>query len=104
MRDDSFCADMIVLATSEPKGICYIETKNLDGETNLKHKVAHKDTNPYFYDSDYHLDNAKFDVKCESPNPMIYQFNGVMRINEDMVIPASHEQFLLRGCQLRNTE
>lgn len=29
-------ADMVVLTTSEPKGVCFIETKNLDGETNLK--------------------------------------------------------------------
>jgi len=35
--------DVIVLASSEPKGSCYIETKNLDGETNLKNKKAHKD-------------------------------------------------------------
>lgn len=29
-------ADVLILGTSEKKGICYIETKNLDGETNLK--------------------------------------------------------------------
>lgn len=31
---------MLILNTSEKKGICFIETKNLDGETNLKHKSA----------------------------------------------------------------
>jgi len=31
------------LTSSGRKGICYIETKNLDGETNLKHKVSNKD-------------------------------------------------------------
>ena len=33
---------MILCKSSENKGVCYIETKNLDGETNLKHKVAEK--------------------------------------------------------------
>jgi magnesium-transporting ATPase (P-type) len=31
-------ADLILIQSSDPKGICYIETKNLDGETNLKIK------------------------------------------------------------------
>jgi phospholipid-transporting ATPase len=32
------------LNSSAIKGICYIETKNLDGETNLKHKQATEET------------------------------------------------------------
>ena len=42
-QGEYFAADMTILQTSEPKGVCYIETKNLDGETNLKNKMAHKD-------------------------------------------------------------
>jgi magnesium-transporting ATPase (P-type) len=37
-QDQFFASDLVLLNSSAPKGICYIETKNLDGETNLKHK------------------------------------------------------------------
>lgn len=43
-QDEFFPADLILLNSSAPKGICYIETKNLDGETNLKHKSSNKQT------------------------------------------------------------
>ena len=33
-----FPCDMMILASSLPKSIAYVETKNLDGETNLKIK------------------------------------------------------------------
>ena len=35
-------ADMITLQSSDPKGVLYVETKGLDGETNLKIKNVHK--------------------------------------------------------------
>jgi magnesium-transporting ATPase (P-type) len=33
---------MLLLNSDLPKGVCYVETKNLDGETNLKFKQADK--------------------------------------------------------------
>jgi phospholipid-transporting ATPase len=35
-KNEFFPCDVLIVNTSEPKGVCYIETKNLDGETNLK--------------------------------------------------------------------
>jgi P-type E1-E2 ATPase len=38
IENQFFPADLILINSSIIKNICYIETKNLDGETNLKHK------------------------------------------------------------------
>ena len=42
-ENEAFPADILLLKTSDAKNICYIETKNLDGETNLKRKTAAKE-------------------------------------------------------------
>lgn len=41
-NDHPVPADLLILTTSDEKGIAYVETKNLDGETNLKQKQANK--------------------------------------------------------------
>lgn len=46
--DDALPADILILSTSDPKGVCYVETKNLDGETNLKIKSADKELQQIF--------------------------------------------------------
>jgi phospholipid-transporting ATPase len=44
LKDEQYCpADVVILKTSDSKGECYIETKNLDGETNLKLKNSNKE-------------------------------------------------------------
>lgn len=40
----AFPTDLVVLSAANPEGVCYIETMNLDGETNLKIKKAAKST------------------------------------------------------------
>lgn len=42
-EDEAIPADMAIVKSSVASGSLYIETKNLDGETNLKNKFVHKD-------------------------------------------------------------
>lgn len=37
-KDEPFPCDLLLVSTSNDDGVCYIETVNLDGESNLKLK------------------------------------------------------------------
>ncbi|MEE4247347.1 MAG: hypothetical protein V2I33_18210 [Kangiellaceae bacterium] len=40
MEDEPFPADMVYISCSSQDGVAFINTMNLDGETNLKERVA----------------------------------------------------------------
>lgn len=101
-RNGFFPADLVLINSSVPKGICYVETKNLDGETNLKYKMAHKDT-VVMIKSEEDLTKFTGTILCEKPNSALYNFEGALKMG-DNIIPLSAEQLLLRGSSLRNTE
>lgn len=42
LENEEFPCDLLLLNSNLPKGIANVETKSLDGETNLKVKVAQK--------------------------------------------------------------
>lgn len=103
-----FPADLVVLSSSEPKGMCYIETSNLDGETNLKIRTSIPQTYKEFETSEGNeqniLRNLDGKVECEEPNRNLYEFVGNIRIRDNQVAPVSQTSILLRGAKLMNTQ
>lgn len=90
-------ADLILLASSEPEGLCYIETANLDGETNLKIKQALPETAGIL--SPGVLARVQGVLKSEQPNNHLYTYEGTLTIDTgggDKEIPLSPDQLLLR--------
>ena len=95
--------------------MCYVETKNLDGETNLKHKQASKSITKH---CDAIIDGSKLcQITCEKENESIYTFQGLLSFvdregrylppaagerEQEIVLDA--DQLMLRGSSLRNTE
>ena len=75
-NDQTIPSDILLLQTSDPKGQCFIETMNLDGETNLKIKQTNKDMIPLFSQPSSYKESVKGEVKCELPNAAIYKFEG----------------------------
>lgn len=78
MNDEFLPADVFVLETSEKKGMCYIETKNLDGETNLKHKQVPKDLEFITKMNDKEMWEMRDGFSYEKPNPYLYAFKGLI--------------------------
>ncbi|KAK7137855.1 hypothetical protein R3I94_013485 [Phoxinus phoxinus] len=99
---DHLPADLILLSSSEPQGMCYIETSNLDGETNLKIRQGLQITTEIKdIDSLMRLSGR---MECESPNRHLYEFVGNIRLDGHSTLPLGPDQILPRGAQLRNTQ
>lgn len=106
---EAFPADMILLRSQmqgKTSGKCYVETAELDGETNLKIRNADKDVltiagrgESDFVWSEFRLGR----VECDPPNNELYVFNGKYTQGE-RTIALDNECILLRGAMLRNTE
>lgn len=112
-NNDQIPADVVVLSTSDPDGACYVETKNLDGETNLKLRHSLRCGRNIKHARD--CEKAEFVIESEAPHPNLYQYSGVVRWTQrdpnkpdadgiQMSEPISINNLLLRGCNLMNTE
>ncbi|XP_016843759.1 probable phospholipid-transporting ATPase IA isoform X4 [Nasonia vitripennis] len=100
-NNNFFPADLILLSSSEPQAMSFIETANLDGETNLKIRQAHPDTANLL--DTVELMNFRANIQCEPPNRHLYEFNGILRETNKPSVPLGPDQLLLRGAMLRNT-
>lgn len=123
MENDEFIpADVILLTSSEPEGLCYIETANLDGyvvtfvdhgahltshhsETNLKIKQASPHTASLT--SPRLVTTLHGTLRSEHPNNSLYTYEGTMEVLSEhgvpKQVPLGPDQMLLRGAQIRNT-
>ncbi|KAL5219496.1 hypothetical protein ABZP36_020180 [Zizania latifolia] len=97
--DESLPADMVLLATSDPTGVAYVQTLNLDGESNLKTRYAKQET---LTTPPGQLTGAV--IRCERPNRNIYGFQANLELEgENRRIPLGPSNIVLRGCELKNT-
>ncbi|XP_063475562.1 phospholipid-transporting ATPase VD isoform X4 [Symphalangus syndactylus] len=95
-------ADMVLLFSTDPDGICHIETSGLDGESNLKQRQVVRG----YAELDSEVDPEKFSsrIECESPNNDLSRFRGFLEHSNKERVGLSKENLLLRGCTIRNTE
>ena len=106
LRDEFFPADLLFLSSSNVEGSCFVETKNLDGETNLKLKKCVEPTQEL---REATVGAWKANLECDAPNNSLYTFMGNLLYNkpgesESTTLSVGPSNILLRGSNLRNTE
>ena len=114
-QDDSFPADLILIDSDLPEGICFIETGTLDGEKTLKLKESPTQTAGKFNKNGEKHGSFLIsgNALADQPNPELYVLNGKMHLiftnmnnngmQETHDIPLDAKQLLLKGAKLRNT-
>uniref|UniRef100_A0A8C4T658 ATPase phospholipid transporting 8B3 n=1 Tax=Erpetoichthys calabaricus TaxID=27687 RepID=A0A8C4T658_ERPCA len=89
-------ADLLLLASTEPHSLCYIETADIDGTgsktTELWKPLGDLGTWVRFPGL----------VTCEEPNSLLHSFSGTLHWMGEQY-PLSNDRILLRGFRLRNT-
>ena len=84
-----------MLKCSEPGGKAYVETSNIDGETNLKLRSSAfpKSTNLEQWNS------LKGEVQYEQPNSNIHKFEGTLAV-EGMDVSIYIKRIYIYACYL----
>jgi magnesium-transporting ATPase (P-type) len=112
-QDQAFPADLILVDSNLPDGLCYIETATLDGEKTLKMKIANKITAGFFKNGEScknYFSIGGFTI-CDLPNSNLYKFDGTIDLNmqaqagstltnqnqNTVKISLSEKQLLLKG-------
>lgn len=100
-------ADVVILAVKEsnvkePSGLCFVETKSLDGETNLKVRQALRCTYNQLDDPSA-LGYLSGKIVFEQPNPYVHSFHGKYVIDAENTVPIEMNNIALRGTTIRNT-
>ncbi|CAG8754876.1 1140_t:CDS:2, partial [Racocetra fulgida] len=67
---------ILILSTSEPNSLCYVETKNLDGETNLKIRSSVPEIDHLEAPED--CTSIRFFVDSQPPAANLYSYNATL--------------------------
>ncbi|XP_055601300.1 phospholipid-transporting ATPase VD isoform X2 [Uranotaenia lowii] len=101
-NNETVPADILLLKSSDPHGVCYIDTCDLDGETNLKRRQVIRG----FSEKQHAFTASKFTsrVEVDAPSTKIYRFHGAVIHPSGERVPVATESLLLRESRLKNTD
>ncbi|XP_031480114.1 phospholipid-transporting ATPase 1-like isoform X2 [Nymphaea colorata] len=96
--NEALPCDMVLLSTSDATGVAYVQTTNLDGESNLKTRYAKQETLSRMPEKE----GISGFIRCENPNRNIYGFQAYMELDGKR-FSLGPSNIVLRGCELKNT-
>ena len=105
VANDEVPADCVLLSSSDAQGNAFIQTTNLDGESNLKVRSAIPETKAL--GTPAALGGFKGVVECAPPNEHIYKFDSRLRMTSDPSatnLALSSSQLLLQATHVRNVD
>jgi len=112
--NQSLPADVLICSTSDNENVAFVETKNLDGETNLKSRNAIPALTHLRTASDCANMANHFGIECDRPDVNMYKLDATLiteRTKNDSEAspavekhPIDMQMVLLRGTVLRNTD
>ena len=100
-RNAPIPADVVLLHANEATGSAYVETKGLDGETNLKNKKAIVELSGRCASVDA-MTGIDAEFVLEDPNLDLHNFNGRVTV-AGATMPLTNNEVIYRGSVLRNT-
>lgn len=86
-ENDEVPCDLVILKTADAETHCaYVQTTNLDGETDLKTRNAVRVTATM---SEEELLALRGTIECAAPNAEIYKFDSRLRVDEHLELSVS---------------
>ena len=94
-------ADIVLLHCSNKSGVVFVDTMNLDGETNLKERMALHECL-----DERRLPFIQGEIKCDAPNENLERWECQINYRSQIFKQqsANIKNLLLRGCFVKNTE
>ena len=114
-KDEVIPADLLIIASSNPEGSFYLQTSNLDGETNLKERESLSFAQKIFLNKKIKKDEENLTkifqenwiIEVEQPtkeNKNFYETDGKINLKDNnKIILFDNKNCAIRGARLKNT-
>ena len=95
-KEEEFSCDAVIINSSNSGGYLYLDTKNLDGETNLKEKMSLEDLKEFSM-NDEDLRSMRGMIETTVSDANLNEWAGIMTYNEMSEVYCCMKNMVLKG-------